>query len=258
MNALALKEKMVNPVILTDADNTLWDTDSVFSAAQLCLLSSVEEMTSNRYAQDDRLEFVRRYDQALAAIHHAHLKYPPTLLVRALEMALRGTDPSTAAAVVCRGGHSSNIGQSAIDLAVEEYFASLGRLPDLLPTVRESLALLRDAGIRPFILTEGRIDKQKKILLHYSLTDLVSGIYEVTKDRAQFERLRLRFSPAEVVIVGDQLDRDIIPAKAAGCSTVLVPGRFRPYWHREDQASEASVVASTFAEGVHWILQRPR
>lgn len=248
---------MVNPVILTDADNTLWDTDSVFSGAQLRLLSSVEEMTSNRYAQDDRLEFVRRYDQALAAIHHAHLKYPPTLLVRALEMALRGTDPSTAAAVVCRGGHSSSMEQSAIDRAVEEYFALLGRLPDLLPTVREGLALLRDAGIRPYILTEGKIEKQKKILLHYSLTDLAAGVFEVTKDRSQFERLRLRFLPAEVVTIGDQIDRDIIPAKAAGCTTVLVPGRFRPYWHNVDHETEASLVASTFAEGVEWILRRP-
>jgi len=249
---------MVNPVVLTDADNTLWDTDSVFSDAQLRLLSSVEKMTAEPYTKDDRLEFVRRYDQALAAIHHAHLKYPPTLLVRALEMALHGTDPSTAATVVCRGGHSSSLEQSAIDLAVEEYFAMLGRLPKLLPMVRDGLEQLRQAGILPYVLTEGKIEKQKKILLHYSLTDLVSGIFEVTKDRAQFERLRLRFSPAEVVIIGDQIDRDVIPAKAAGCSTVLVPGRFRPYWHREDQASEASVVGSTFAEGVHWILQRPR
>jgi len=249
---------MVNPVVLTDADNTLWDTDSVFSDAQLGLLSNVEKMMSERYTKDDRLEFVRRYDQALAAIHHAHLKYPPTLLVRALEMALRGADPATAATVVCRGGHSSSLEQSAIDQAVEEYFAMLGRLPELLPMVRDGLKLLCQAGIHPYILTEGKIEKQKKILLHYSLTDLVHGIFEVTKDRAQFERLRLRFSPAEVVIIGDQIDRDVIPAKAAGCSTVLVPGRFRPYWHREDQASEASVVASTFAEGVHWILQRPR
>jgi putative hydrolase of the HAD superfamily len=249
---------MVNPIVLTDADNTLWDTDSVFSSAQLGLLASVETMTSNRYPGDDRLEFVRRYDQALAAIHHAHLKYPPTLLVRALEMALGGAEPATAAAVVCRGGHASMLEQSAIDLAVEAYFSLLGSLPDLLPTVREGLELLRDAGIRPYVLTEGKIEKQKKILLHYSLNDLVSGIFEVAKDRAQFERLRLRFSPAEVVTIGDQIDRDIIPAKAAGCTTVLVPGRFRPYWHQEDQATEASLVASTFAEGVQWILQLPR
>lgn len=247
---------MVNSVILTDADNTLWDTDSVFAGAQIGLLSIVEELTAKQCLEEDRLGFVRRYDQAIAAVHHAHLKYPPSLLVRALEMALAGSDAMKTADVVCRGKNVSKLEQATIDHAVGEYLALLGRVPELLPTVREGLELLRDAGMRLYVLTEGKMEKQKNVLLHHSLSELVSGMFELTKDTAQFRRLRLRFTPAEVVIIGDQLDRDIIPAKAAGCSTVLVPGRFRPYWHNDDHAVEASFVASTFVDGARWILQR--
>ena len=247
---------MIDPVILADADNTLWDTDAVFAGAQLGLLSVVEGLTATGCLDDDRLGFIRRYDQALAAIHYAHLKYPPALLVRALELGLAGTDAAMAANMVCRGAHASALEQTAIDLAVNEYLGLLGSVPALLPTVLEGLVLLRDVGIRPYILTEGKMEKQKKVLLHHALTDLVAGMFELTKDKAQFDRLRVRFSPAEVITIGDQIDRDIVPAKAAGCATILVPGRFRPYWHNDEHAAAANFVAADFVEGVRWILQR--
>ena len=74
-------------VLLADADNTLWDTDSVFAEAQLVLLDETERVTRTRCATDDRLAFVRAYDQALASRHHLHLKYPPQMLVAALACA---------------------------------------------------------------------------------------------------------------------------------------------------------------------------
>ena len=73
-------------VIVTDADNTLWDTDAVFRDAQLLLLSRVESAVGAPCPEADRLLFVRRYDQALAQNHHLHLRYPPQLLVRSVEL----------------------------------------------------------------------------------------------------------------------------------------------------------------------------
>lgn len=249
---------MAEPIILADADNTLWDTDATFVNAQLGLLSIVEQATSKRCTEEDRLGFVRRYDQAIAAIHHAHLKYPPPLLVFALERAFMGADPATAAEQVVRGKTTSKLAQSQIDDAVENYLHILGSIPDLLPAVMNGLKRLHDAGMRPYILTEGKIEKQKKLLEHHALTEFVSGIFELTKSQAQFERLRQRFAPAEVITIGDQIDRDILPAKAAGCLAVLVPGRFRPFWHKPEQETEADFVASNFETGVEWILRRQR
>lgn len=93
-------------VILADADNTLWDTDAVFAEAQLRLLEAVERTTglSAPSGTDDRLAWVRRYDQAIATIHHRRFGYPPPLPVRALAMGLAGAPPADAASAVVRRG----------------------------------------------------------------------------------------------------------------------------------------------------------
>jgi putative hydrolase of the HAD superfamily len=129
----------------------------------------------------------------------------------------------------------------------------LGGVPALLPGVEKGLALLREAGLPVHIMTEGRIEKQKKILEHHSISNLVGTVYEMAKNEAQFERMRLRFAPSGIVVIGDQPDRDIVPAKAAQCQTVFVPGRFRPHWHSDDQAQKADFVAPTFLDAAKWV-----
>jgi putative hydrolase of the HAD superfamily len=248
---------MRHPIVLTDADNTLWDTDSVFANAQTGLLAVVEKAIQKECREENRLAFVRRFDQALAANHHAHLKYPPMLLVRALALALDGADAKTAADSVLRGkGPASILDQCAVEVAVQQYLAMLDSIPPLLPTVMDGLLTLCEAGISVYILTEGKVEKQKIILLHHSLGAAVAGVFEVAKNQAQFERLQQRFSPDEVVVIGDQPDRDIVPAKNAGCTAVLVPSRFRPHWHDAEQWNDADFVAHTFKEGIEWLLHR--
>lgn len=247
---------MITPIILTDADNTLWDTDAVFINAQIELLSVVEAATSTRCREDDKLAFVRRYDQALAALHHAHLRYPPSMLVLALVLGLNGTDSTAAAESVIRGRIPiSTLSHSIVDVGAQKYLEMLSKMPELLPTVTEGIMEAHNANIAVYVLTEGKIEKQKKILSHHSLAAFVAGVFEVTKSQTQFERLRQRFAPAEVVIIGDQPDRDVAPARAAGCTSVLVPSRFRPQWHDTEQWTEASFVANTFKEGIDWILK---
>lgn len=248
---------MRHPIVLSDADNTLWDTDVVFANAQTDLLEVIETATKKSCMERDRLGFVRRYDQALAAIHHAHLKYPPMLLVRALALALDGTDENTAADFVLKGkGPPSILDQAAVDSAVHHYLEILSDIPPLLPTVMEGLVTLSARGIPVYILTEGKVEKQRIILLHHSLGAYVAGVFEVAKKKTQFERLQQRFTPHETVVIGDQPDRDIVPAKNAGCTAVLVPSRFRPHWHDPNQLNDADFVATTFKEAVEWILHR--
>jgi putative hydrolase of the HAD superfamily len=249
---------MTNQIILTDADNTLWDTDSIFANAQIELLSVVEAATANRCLEDDKLAFVRRYDQAIAALHHAHLKYPPSMLVSALVLGIKGLDSTKAAELVIRGRVPiSTLEQSVADLAVEKYLAMLGKIPELLPTVNEGIMTAREAGITVYVLTEGKIEKQKKFLSHHLLDGFVAGVFEVVKNQTQFERLRQRFAPAEVIVIGDQPDRDVVPARGAGCVGVLVPGRFRPNWHNAEQWKDANYIASTFKEAIDWIVNNP-
>jgi putative hydrolase of the HAD superfamily len=245
------------PIIFTDADNTLWDTDAVFANAQTGLLALVEEATGRKCPELDRLAFVRRFDQALAERHPAHLRYPPMFLVWALVVGLDGAEDVPAASFVLNAETpTALLAQDVVDAMVKKYFAMLASVPELLPSVKAGLEALREAKVTVLMVTEGKSEKQAKILAHHELGSFFAAVHEVTKDQAQFERLKSDCDQAPVYVIGDQPDRDIVPAKKAGCLTVLVPGRFQPSWHSAEQGREADHVTSTFAGAVDWILKR--
>ncbi|TCK97115.1 HAD family hydrolase [Paraburkholderia sp. BL9I2N2] len=248
---------MIMPVVLCDADNTLWDTDAVFADAQRALLENIESMIGAQCDRPDRLDFVRQYDQALALIHHLHLRYPPHLLVLALTEGLNGKSPETAAIQIVSG--ISQAGPISLEAAEELgslFQERLKVIPRLLPGVRDGLRLALQKDVPIYMLTEGRIDKQKRIIESHKLSENFRAVLEMTKSLQQYERLRSRFLPAEVVVLGDQLDRDIDPARAAGCTTVYVPGRFTPSWNLSKGSQHASYQAENFEDAMIWIINR--
>ena len=243
-------------VLVVDADNTLWDTNEVFARAQLRLLEGTEQATGRMCSATDRLGFVRSYDQAIALKHHLHLKYPPQLLVAAIGAGLCGTAPAIAAELVIRGRPLPHtLTESKVSGVLAAYTQALTDVPALLPTVREALELACSRELSVFVMTEGKLERQRRSLAVHGLAQLVLSVWEMPKTVAQFERLRQRFTQTEVVVIGDQLDRDIVPAHSAGCKTVLVPGRFRPRWDDQD-ARVADHVASTLLEAVEWAATR--
>lgn len=245
------------PVIIADADNTLWDTNGVFAGAQTTLLSGVERLAGRQAPQGDRLAFVRRFDQAIAALHHAHLRYPPGLLVRALVAGLRGEAPERAARHLVGGRPvAEDIPADAVDSLLAGYFDALARPPVLMPGVVEGLSAAAAVGVRVYVLTEGKADKVRGLLATLGLGEFVAGVTEATKDAQQFARLKRRYAPAPVAVIGDQPDRDIAPAREAGCVGVLVPGPFRAAWHQDADWSAADHVADSFSGAVGWLLGR--
>jgi putative hydrolase of the HAD superfamily len=243
-------------VILSDADNTLWDTNAVFAAAQISLLAAIESATGMRALSDDRLAFVRLYDQMLASIHHLHFRYPTLLLVFALSAGLKGNSAEDAARLAIHGqAHGRVLSLSTATRISSEYEKNLGAIPTLLPGVLAGLECAKSDNINVFVLTEGRVERQREISANFGLSHMFSGIFEVTKNPAQFVRLRERFSPGQVILIGDQPDRDIAPAVEAGCQAVLIPSKFRPNWYSEESASKASFIATSFDEAVSWVLR---
>lgn len=228
----------------------------MFAEAQLKLLDEVESATDRRCSASDRLDFVRSYDQALAAKHHLHFRYPPIMLVFALTDGLAGVDSGAAAGAAITG--SRLLRSPSVDIAeaiVGKYLGWLNRVPPLLPGVLEGLRLAGDSQLPVYVITEGKIEKQRKTVGHYNLEDRIAGIFEITKNLSSFDRLRQRFSPAQVIVIGDQPDRDIAPAQSAECTTVLVPSRFRPTWN-VDAWNEASYVASDYQAAIAWAVER--
>lgn len=220
-------------VAFIDADNTLWNTDEVFATGHIALLEKVEKATGLSGPSDGRLELVRRLDQGIALRHPAGLRYPPRLLVQALVHALKGLSTEEALRQSWTD-MTSPIDPSRADIDVlrieREFVASLAFSPPLRPGVRKGLTELVSARWRLLILTEGSRERIVATATYHKIEHLFDRVLEARKHARLFERIRRLIRPRIAIMIGDQLDRDIRPAKAAGYATVYFPGDFRPHW----------------------------
>ena len=244
-------------IVFVDADNTLWDTNAVYAEAQLSLLAAVEEHVGQPLAAQNRLAWLRSIDQAVAERHHAGLRYPPRLLVKATALALTGRNVSAAARLAWVGG-SEEAGMTEDDARrIEEHFSQdIRTKPSLRPGVRRGLERLKFAGCKVLVLTEGSRSKALALLQHHKLVDLVDRVIESRKEVRLFERvLSLTNNPSLAFMIGDQLDRDIQPAQQAGVTTVFFPGGFQPKWHPPESKVVPDYKVRSFDDAASFILQ---
>jgi putative hydrolase of the HAD superfamily len=244
-------------VVFTDADNTLWDTNAVFAAAQLSLLARIESAIDAKTPAADRLGFVREVDQFLAEGHYANLKYPPRLLAASISLVLLGKRPSLAVREVLSGVASSV--PKTVDIgAVEEAFvADLQKIPELRPGVREGLAILCNTNINVIVITEGKKARCEKLMAHYAIADYVSHLLEGRKRPALYRRaLAWAGDQRSSFMIGDQLDRDIGAASETGITTVYFPGDFRPRWMPAEGEIQPDVTVASYKEAAAWIVAK--
>lgn len=225
-------------ILITDADNTLWDTNKVFADAQLNLLAGIEEAffpQKPSTIKGDRLAYIRSIDQALARSDHRGLKYPPLFLVREIVKSLGGTWNEAAEAVGAA--------------LVEGYFGDLKKIPALRPGVSDTVADLKARGVQVWVVSEGRREIIEQALVDHGLQSVPDKLIVAAKSPELFERLR-KMIPADAfcICAGDQLDRDIVPAKQAGFQTAYFPGGFQPTWTDKDLTRHADVVIEDFRE----------
>lgn len=244
-------------MVLVDADNTLWDTNQIYADAQLALLADVEEAVGERATVDDRLAWLRKIDQGLAERHHARLRYPPRLLAKAVALALKGMDIATATRFAWSGGRSEAQLEDTTAMQIERaFFENVKETPKLRKGVAAGLERLHDAGCSVLILTEGGRDKVLTLLREYELAAYVSGVIEARKEPRMFERVvAAQGKRTRAYMIGDQLDRDIIPAKAAGLTTIFFPGGFQPKWQATESVAAPDWKVSNFEEAAAFILE---
>jgi putative hydrolase of the HAD superfamily len=206
-------------LVVTDADNTLWDTNAVYARAQLALLSRIEGRLRTRASTGDRLAFVRDVDQAVASAHAGDLRYPPMLLARGLVAAL---------------GSAHGIDPHAVDCEQEaaEFLNDLRAVPELRPGVFEGLRLLTEIGATIVIATESAGARCAELVRHRDLSVFAKDVVAERKSPELFRRIREKWSQGadQPFVIGDQIDRDIEFGKAAGFTTLFVPSGFVPYW----------------------------
>lgn len=241
---------MVTPVtVFVDADNTLWDTDNVFAAAQLALLADVEIAIDRKVPSADGLAFIRAVDQALAERHHAGLRYPPRLLAHGVAMALEGGPADYAAKLAWQGKRQDALSETVAAEVERKYFEALGRAPPLRPGVLQGLKALELGGCTVLIVTEGARRRIEETATKLGLLGHFTRIIEGEKRPELYRRvLKLISARPPSFMVGDQLDRDIAPAKLAGLETIYFPGGFRPRWTPEEALVQPDYRIHSFVE----------
>lgn len=235
--------------VFVDADNTLWDMDSIFADAQRNMLERVEAASSAAADSNDRLAYVRAVDQAIAERHHARLRYPPKLLVRGLAAALAGLPAERAARAAWRNSTRNRLSDERVLEIEQSFLVDLGRLPNIRPGVREGLKALQTANCLVLIVSEGTRAKVEKTTKRLGLDGFVERIIEGPKQPQLYWRvLRFTGAPKRAFMIGDQLDRDVVPAKVAGLETIYFPGGFRPRWTIDEAEACPDHIIATFAD----------
>ena len=197
----------------------------------------------------DRLAYVREVDQAIAERHHAQLRYPPKLLVRGLEAVSHGVPAERAARGALRNTTRSRLADKDVEEIEQAFFVDLSRAPEIRPGVRQGLEALKAMNCLVLIVTEGPRAKIQKTVERLRLDSLVARIVEGPKRPELYRRaLRLSGAPKRAFMIGDQLDRDIAPAKLAGLETIYFPGGFRPRWSRAEALVQPDHRIQSFAE----------
>lgn len=246
---------LAKPTVFVDADNTLWDTDGVYAKAQLQLLSAVEKVVG-RSAEEDRLQFVRSIDQALAEKHHLGLRYPVRFLVAAIARALVNCPPDKSRNAPRTSSDGSKLLESDVVTAIErDFIDSLSKTPSALPGVQEGLQRLHACGATILVLSEGSRARVLRTATELGIAPIIGRIIESPKhERLYLRVLKLVGYPDRTFMIGDQLQRDILPAKTAGLTTIYVPSRFRPRWEPSEAIVRPSYRVDRFDQAADIIV----
>ena len=115
--------------------------------------------------------------------------------------------------------------------------------------MREGLEALQTANCLVLIVSEGARAKVEKTTKRLGLDGLVARIIEGPKQPQLYRRvLRFTGAPKRAFMIGDQLDRDVVPAKTAGLETIYFPGGFWPRWTIDEAEARPDHIIATFAD----------
>lgn len=218
----------MHQLVFLDADETLWYSHEAISNGLLQLLGDVEQQLGLNAQTEDRLAFIREIALRLADRMGQTLSYGPTVLAHVLARHMDGLPLETALI-------DPNMIHPALDIdpIAEKFNAHFLRcIPELREGVVETLKALKDLGASVYILTETPLKRAQHIAATTEVGRYIDGIISHPKTPELYTYLIATISEKDKppVMVGDQLDKDILYAAAAGFVTVHIRGSFNPPW----------------------------
>ncbi|RCM97812.1 hypothetical protein PA17_01674 [Pseudomonas aeruginosa] len=237
---------------ISDADNTLWDTNKIYADSQIRLLSAIEKEIGIAAATPNKLQFIREIDQQISKKHHLALRYPTEILVSAVIMRLQGTSLASSVKQSLLDGINDSKTFSR-DLA-QVFRKEINESPPLREGVLEGLIELQKNKATVIIATEGSMERVKKHCNDHEISNLIHMIIEGNKSKEFYQRL-LKLHPYKTAwSIGDQLTRDILPAMEAGLRTIYFPGGFNPFWQEKTPTPKETLKAESYSTAVRLAL----
>jgi len=199
-------------VVVFDADDTLWDCQSHFESVEKYLYGLIAP-----YCDDPKQELLDTERGNMEDLGFGCKAFT----ISVMETALRIAD--------------NHLGAGDMRALLSRCKQLLHIPADPLPGVADALQTLTDSGaFRLALFTKGELQDQENKLRRSGLAGYFSHVEIVSnKDAAAFRTLcdTLSVSPDELVMVGNSLKSDIVPALSIGAWAVHIP--FHVTWQLE-------------------------
>jgi predicted acylesterase/phospholipase RssA/FMN phosphatase YigB (HAD superfamily) len=219
--------------IIFDADNTLWQAETLYNQARQRLCSYVAEHCEASKEEIER--FQRSTDKSLEPVYG----YSAARFARSFEDTYKNFVPAPEADALRH-----------VRKLAEDVFANKAEPFDGVELVLRSL---HQAGFKLGLITAGEEWVQRKRLGEFHLEGIFHAVAIVERKSAETFKNFCSVYKAELdhtVVVGDSLRSDIEPAKKAGLKAILVK---HPNW-AEVENRDSSTKPDLVLEGINDLL----
>lgn len=222
-------------IIIIDGDNTLWDTNSVFTDAQIAILEELKKcgLDINPLEEFDRL---RKFDDMLIEKYNKY-EYDFRVLIYSLYVYYKNQIDEINAINLAYDVYENPLISDNKDIAekcYEVFKREMMKTPLLLSDVTETLMKLKKKGYIIILSSEGKTDRIYKILRCYKLEKLFDIIstdkksIEIYRELIKDGKKILKNEDDEcVIVVGDMLKREISMGNSIGAITVYKSGGYK-------------------------------
>jgi FMN phosphatase YigB (HAD superfamily) len=224
-------------VVIFDLDDTLVEKEGIFVNAQKAMLQSLANCDP-AINPDKHFSILREIDHELVCLHKGNHSYESWRLAEALWLHLHEGENALESASLSFQMSKTNINNVHILEAGEQYDKILKEnVPKLRDDAGKVLAKLKKKYVLVLFSSEEK-EPQQKIISSLGLDKVfdIILIHRIKNATSMSEAKRkgeevLRMiggKPKRMVMVGDRMSQDIIPAKMIGLETIWIPGPYYP------------------------------
>jgi len=254
-----MKEKLLKKIILLDGDNTLWDTNEIFTKAQLKLLEGLENRNLDI---DPEIEFktLRNFDDVLIKKFKTP-EYDFRVLALALYLFYNhwNKDDAIDEAIRVLKNDKKIRGKRIADKCYEAFKKEMKEHPPLFEGAKDALSILKKWNGALILLSEGNAGRIERIVNHHKIGKYFDLIFSGEKSLKKFNeavkegrkilrRKDPKTSKFDVIVIGDLLDKDILFGNRIGAITIHKPGGYKPHQKPTNKMEVPKYTAKDFSE----------